>query len=118
MEGEAGPVPGLRPHGWWASRLCGEWNGEAGNHGSVSDRTIQAVMVLKYIVPGYHTPTLYFGVANVIANSLIMLRYACSPCLRYMPPFIATLTCTVLSYYGFRRTWRMTTYTIWRYDWN
>lgn len=36
-------------------------------------------MVLKYIVPGYPTKTLYFGVANVIANSLIMLRYACSP---------------------------------------
>ena len=33
-------------------------------------------MVLKYIVPGYPTPTLYFGVANVIANGLIMLRYA------------------------------------------
>lgn len=32
-----------------------------------------AVMVLKYIVPGYPTPTLYFGVANVIANGLIML---------------------------------------------
>ena len=35
-------------------------------------------MVLKYIVPGYPTPTLYFGVANVIANGLIMLRYAFS----------------------------------------
>ena len=42
---------------------------------------IQAVMVLKYIVPGYPTQTLYFGVANVIANSLIMLRYACFPTL-------------------------------------
>ena len=38
-------------------------------------------MVLKYIVPGYPTQTLYFGVANVIANSLIMLRYACFPAL-------------------------------------
>ena len=36
-------------------------------------------MVLKYIVPGYPAHTLYFGVANVIANGLIMLRYACHP---------------------------------------
>ncbi|MCJ1455366.1 hypothetical protein MMC28_005721 [Mycoblastus sanguinarius] len=32
-----------------------------------------AVLVLKYIVPEYPFPTLYFGVANVIANGLIML---------------------------------------------
>ena len=32
-------------------------------------------MVLKYIVPESPFPTLYFGVANVIANGLIMLRY-------------------------------------------
>ncbi|KAI5806557.1 hypothetical protein DFH27DRAFT_479987 [Peziza echinospora] len=31
------------------------------------------VLILKYIVPGYEGQTLYFGVANVIANSLIML---------------------------------------------
>ncbi|ORY85490.1 hypothetical protein BCR37DRAFT_344814 [Protomyces lactucae-debilis] len=31
------------------------------------------VMILKYIVPGYPFPTLYFGVANVICNGLIML---------------------------------------------
>ena len=35
----------------------------------------QAVLVLKYVVPDYPFPTLYFGVANVIANGLIMLRY-------------------------------------------
>jgi len=32
-----------------------------------------AVMVLKYVVKGYPLPTLYFGIANVIANSLVML---------------------------------------------
>ncbi|KAI9741908.1 MAG: hypothetical protein M1834_000297 [Cirrosporium novae-zelandiae] len=32
-----------------------------------------AVMTMKYIVPQYPFPTLYFGVANVIANGLIML---------------------------------------------
>jgi len=32
-------------------------------------------MTLKYVVPGYPFPTLWFGVANVLANTLIMLRY-------------------------------------------
>ncbi|KAI9718926.1 MAG: hypothetical protein M1812_003810 [Candelaria pacifica] len=31
------------------------------------------VLVLKYVVPEYGFPTLYFGVANVVANALIML---------------------------------------------
>ncbi|KAI9832495.1 MAG: hypothetical protein M1819_004284 [Sarea resinae] len=31
------------------------------------------VLVLKYVVPNYPFPTLYFGIANVIANGLIML---------------------------------------------
>lgn len=31
-------------------------------------------MVLKYIVKGYPLQTLYFGIANVIANGLIMIR--------------------------------------------
>ena len=38
-------------------------------------KCLQAVMVLKYIVHEYPFPTLYFGVANVIANGLVMLRY-------------------------------------------
>ena len=33
------------------------------------------VLVLKYVVPGAIFPTLWFGVANVVANGLIMLRY-------------------------------------------
>ena len=32
------------------------------------------VMVLKYVVPEYVFPTLWMGVANVVANALIMLR--------------------------------------------
>jgi len=32
-----------------------------------------AIMVLKYVLKGYPLPTLYFGIANVIANSLVML---------------------------------------------
>ncbi|KAI9683111.1 MAG: hypothetical protein M1829_005902 [Trizodia sp. TS-e1964] len=31
------------------------------------------VLVLKYVVPKYLFPTLYFGIANVVANGLIML---------------------------------------------
>lgn len=32
------------------------------------------VLVLKYILNEYPWPTLWFGVANVVANALIMLR--------------------------------------------
>jgi len=32
-------------------------------------------MVLKYLIKNYPLPTLYFGIANVIANGLVMLRY-------------------------------------------
>ncbi|PLB34456.1 UPF0220 family protein [Aspergillus candidus] len=31
------------------------------------------VMVLKYLLPSYPLQTLYFGIANVIANALVML---------------------------------------------
>ncbi|KAF8471976.1 hypothetical protein BDZ91DRAFT_770937 [Kalaharituber pfeilii] len=31
------------------------------------------VLVIKYIVPQYEFPTMYLGIANVVANSLIML---------------------------------------------
>jgi hypothetical protein len=30
-------------------------------------------MVLKYLMKGYPLPTLYFGIANVVANGLVML---------------------------------------------
>ena len=33
------------------------------------------VLVLKYLVPHYPFPTLGFGVSNVVANALVMLRY-------------------------------------------
>lgn len=41
------------------------------------------VMVLKYIVPQYSFPTLWFGVANVIANTLVSLRYGVHSSLSY-----------------------------------
>lgn len=31
-------------------------------------------MVLKYLVKDYPLQTLYFGIANIVANGLIMLR--------------------------------------------
>ena len=34
------------------------------------------VMVLKYLMPGYVFPTLWFGVSNAIANGLLMLSAA------------------------------------------
>lgn len=34
----------------------------------------QTVMVLKYLIKQYPLQTLYFGIANVVANGLIMLR--------------------------------------------
>ena len=33
------------------------------------------VLVLKYVVPGASWPAMWFGVANVVANALVMLRY-------------------------------------------
>ena len=40
-----------------------------------ANRPEQTVLVLKYVVPGYPFPTLYFGIANVVANGLIMIRF-------------------------------------------
>lgn len=36
-------------------------------------------MILKYLVQGYPMPTLYFGVANVVANGMVMLRFVQYP---------------------------------------
>ena len=33
------------------------------------------VMVLKYVVPDAQWPAMWFGVANVVSNALVMLRY-------------------------------------------
>lgn len=38
---------------------------------------LQTVMVLKYLIKDYPMTTLYFGIANVVANGLVMLRYVC-----------------------------------------
>ena len=43
-------------------------------------------MVLKYLIKDYPIQTLYFGIANVVANGLVMLRYA--------SPNIVPICCT------------------------
>ena len=63
------------------------------------------VMVLKYIVPQYSFPTLWFGVANVIANVLVSLRYYTRR-FRSRPLLMTHLA---LSSFGSHRIWRMTT---------
>lgn len=32
-------------------------------------------MVLKYLIKNYPLQTLYFGIANIVANGLVMLRF-------------------------------------------
>lgn len=32
-------------------------------------------MVLKYLIKDYPLQTLYFGIANIVANGLVMLRF-------------------------------------------
>lgn len=51
---------------WYVLRL--------GLGGAVTD-CLQTVMVLKYLIKDYPKTTLYFGIANVVANGLVMLRY-------------------------------------------
>ncbi|OJD09589.1 hypothetical protein ACJ73_10204, partial [Blastomyces percursus] len=33
------------------------------------------VLVLKYVIKDYPLKTIYFGIANVIANALVMMRW-------------------------------------------
>jgi len=48
------------------------WANDNDRHGMLTFG--KTVMVLKYVVPGYPFPTLWFGIANVAANAAIMLR--------------------------------------------
>lgn len=52
--------------------------GRCGNIG-VANVCLQTVMVLKYLVKDYPLQTLYFGIANVVANGLVMLRFVLTP---------------------------------------
>ena len=44
--------------------------------------SFQTVLVLKYIVPEIEWPMLWLGVANPVANGMIMLRFVL---LQYLP---------------------------------
>ena len=71
----------------------------------------QAVLVLKYVVPEYPFPTLYFGIANVIANGLIMLRYLNLIGHVQNHP----LTCLLARLcFGSHKIWKMITHITWR----
>lgn len=66
------------------------------------------VMVLKYLVrdesegEGASFMTLWLGIANVVANALVMLRYVSR---RVIEESADTITARL--YYGCLRTWRM-----------
>lgn len=53
------------------------------------------MLVLKYVVPEYPFPTLYFGIANPVANGLIMLRYV-SPGVRFTRLILRNYSSVVL----------------------
>jgi hypothetical protein len=74
------------------------------------------VMVLKYLFKDYPFRTMYMGVANVVANGLVMLRYVLWPQVTWFEMSYTNLAVAVPSYYGCHRTWRMTIRTIWRCD--
>jgi Uncharacterised protein family (UPF0220) len=76
------------------------------------------VMVLKYLVrdenegEGASFMTLWLGIANVVANALVMLRYALGLDMK-----MEVLTyATVRSCFGFHRIWRMIILTTWHCD--
>ena len=70
------------------------------------------VCVLKYVVQDAAWPALWFGVANIIANALVMLRYVscsagCSP--------TRTNSEIARCCFGSARIWRTIILTIWPY---
>lgn len=73
-------------------------------------------MVLKYLVKDYPIQTLYFGIANVVANGLVMLRCVLFETLIWLGEirgvvanYLAALSC-----FGFLRTSKMITLITWR----
>ena len=76
MEGALRAVLRVCVAGWWLGWKCGMyWINRL--WGWIADR-LQTVMVLKYLIKDYPITTLYFGIANVVANGLVMLRYVVS----------------------------------------
>lgn len=77
-------------------------------------KTMQAVLVLKYVVPDYGFPALYFGIANVVSNGLIMLRFVQSSVCIDRALDVDSAVAPWSS--GFHKTWRTTIRTIWPFD--
>ena len=71
---------------------------------------VQAVLVLKYVVPEFPLQIMYFGIANVIANGLIMLRYG----VLSRSILVMLILLLVLLYCGSHRIWKTITRTIFR----
>ena len=76
------------------------------------------VMVLKYLVRDENEGesasfmTLWLGIANVVANALVMLRYVL-----LLNISIGVLTCALARLcFGFHRTWRMIILITWHCD--
>ena len=63
-------------------------------------------MILKYIINNYPLPTLYFGIANVVANGLVMLRFVPSALVTRCNNF-ADAFGTVRLFSGFLKTLKM-----------
>jgi hypothetical protein len=93
VEGAVRTIPWVCAFGWGVGRECGEysfsklpWRGERDSlvpyhAGSpITNNFLQTVMVLKYLIQNYPLQTLYFGIANIVANGLVMLRYGLRLC--------------------------------------
>jgi hypothetical protein len=76
------------------------------------------VMVLKYLVrdesegEGASFMTLWLGIANVVANALVMLRYVST----LKISMVVLIAVPARLCFGFRRIWRMIIPTTWHYD--
>lgn len=70
-------------------------------------------MVLKYLVKDYPLQTLYFGIANIVANGLVMLRLV-FPGLGFLNRHILANPFAALSCSGSPRISRTITLITWR----
>jgi Uncharacterised protein family (UPF0220) len=76
------------------------------------------VMVLKYLVrdesegEGASFMTLWLGIANVVANALVMLRYVSA----FDNRMVVLTGVLARLFFGFRRIWRMIIPTTWPFD--
>lgn len=60
--------------GGLAGSVVCSWSSISADGVEGNANVFQTVMVLKYLINDYPLQTLYFGIANVVANGLVMLR--------------------------------------------